>query len=229
MKQFPGSALTALVGTLFLQTAHGAPITQSFTIVSFSVMLIFSGSTDAATMLLGRLRGQEAMEEESFKRDAAFDATNSKSSTKNDRDTVTLKIDPFDRGSVRSFINGNLASFEKNMDSNAAAATAVIETAGLRRQLREHKIYESRRSLQDDDCGGRGRCTNGASCVGDVCFCSDGWLPDPTVEASIAGWRSCIHHNECESGLNYPCAALENSFCVDMAPPYRYKCGCLLG
>lgn len=95
---------------------------------------------------------------------------------------------------------------------------------------KNYKQQDSVRELNtnDADCGGRGRCTNGAACTDDdICLCSPGWLPDPNITLADAGWRSCVPEDECLAPVN-PCAAA-NAVCVDVAPPMRYSCVCPKG
>lgn len=77
-----------------------------------------------------------------------------------------------------------------------------------------------------DDCGGRGRCTNFASCVADVCQCDVGSIPNPEITPiEDAGWFSCLDVDECLDKENPVCAG-EHMDCVDYNPPERYKCIC---
>lgn len=84
------------------------------------------------------------------------------------------------------------------------------------------------RNLQAREiCGGRGVCTNGASCVDDTCVCGIGYIPDPTISPiSDAGLFSCLPKNECLPVS--PCAAA-NSVCSDEFPPALFKCACMNG
>lgn len=80
----------------------------------------------------------------------------------------------------------------------------------------------------DDNCGAfNAPCTNGATCVENVCVCDIGYLPDPSIfPIENAGWFSCIGRNECTEAVS-PCA--ENACCVDYDPPARFKCDCIPG
>lgn len=74
-------------------------------------------------------------------------------------------------------------------------------------------------SEEKNDCGGRGSCTNGASCddAAGFCQCGPGWIPNPAFAVADAGWLSCLDINECLDEENPVCIG-END------PPKRYKC-----
>jgi hypothetical protein len=86
---------------------------------------------------------------------------------------------------------------------------------------------ESVRELQQN-CGGRGPCTRGASCVNNFCVCGDGWVSDPNLRnVALAGYLSCVDKDECTSPSSNICAAKESGgLCVDYDPPIKYKCFC---
>jgi hypothetical protein len=83
------------------------------------------------------------------------------------------------------------------------------------------------RELQQN-CGGRGPCTRGASCVNNFCVCGDGWISDPKLRnIALAGYLSCVDKDECSSPSSNICAPRESGgLCVDYDPPIKYKCFC---
>ena len=87
--------------------------------------------------------------------------------------------------------------------------------------------FPKERILQTD-CGGRGPCTTGASCVNNVCVCGNGWQANPNVpDIKLAGWLSCVDIDECLTVSSNICAPkAAGGVCIDHDPPVKYQCAC---
>jgi len=101
-------------------------------------------------------------------------------------------------------------------------ATALVAAASL---VQASALVE--RNLAD--CGEHGPCVTGASCVNNFCICGNGWMADPNLlpNSALAGYRSCIDHDECLIPSDNVCAdKASGGVCVDWNPPVKYQCSC---